>query len=108
MPKENPFERTQGVVRFVLDRFEVPVSTTEEGDVQELLEVVRSGHCQACASPLAEHTVLIVGKAGPVAAYCCGACLQDQANIGWLQEQHADIVSAIQFRNPDNHPDDAD
>lgn len=97
----NPYVNVEGAARFVLEQFEVPVTKTGEEDVQQLLENIREGKCQACGSALGKNTVVMVNRAGPVGAYCSGPCLQDQAVLEFLQESFDDIKSAMSFRaNP--------
>lgn len=67
-------------------------------DANEMLEALRRGFCMTCGCELGEQVVILVNNRGIVAGYCSGPCLQDQAVLGWIQEQHDDIVDSINFR----------
>lgn len=93
---ENPYENVVGVVRQILEDYEIPESNDPE--IDELLGLIRAGKCQTCRAPLTDHTIVFVSQHGVVAAYCSGPCVQDMAVMGWLQEQHQDLQSSILFR----------
>lgn len=61
-------------------------------------ELAKSGRCMTCEAPLGKNTLIIMQVNGVVGLYCGGACLQDIQILGFLQEQHADISQAIEFR----------
>jgi hypothetical protein len=67
-------------------------------DELEMYRPVTEGRCMTCKGPLGEQTVFFVTHNGIVAGYCSGPCVQDMAILGWLQEQHEDIVDNINFR----------
>ena len=69
-----------------------------EGDSLTAYEPLTQGKCMTCGSKLGELTVLFVHTRGIVAGYCSGPCIQDMAVLGWIQEQHDDIVDGINFR----------
>jgi hypothetical protein len=69
-----------------------------EGNMAETYAPLPEGRCMTCHAELGKHTVLFVNVNGIVAGYCGGACAQDMAVMGWLQEQHDDIVDAVKFR----------
>jgi len=77
-----------------------------DADANEITAHMRAGTCMTCQATLGSSTVLIVNKKGIGAAYCGGACLQDMAVLGWLQEETSDIVDRVQFRG--GHTDDAE
>jgi hypothetical protein len=69
-----------------------------ETDEAEMYAPLTRGRCMTCKAQLGEQTVLFVTVNGIVAGYCGGACVQDLAVIGWLQEQFDDIQDSINFR----------
>lgn len=75
----------------------IPIDQMED-EVAELYEPGHEGYCMTCRAQLGEQTLLVVGTHGIVAVYCGGACLLDQANMQWLQEQWDDIRQKVEFR----------
>jgi hypothetical protein len=69
-----------------------------EGDIEEIYDRARNGHCMTCTARLGKDTLLFITHHGIVSAYCCGACAQDLAITGFLQEQMDDIRDNVQFR----------
>jgi hypothetical protein len=59
---------------------------------------LRSGRCMTCDTPLREHANFIITVHGIVGGYCNGVCHSDMAILGYLQEQHGDLVQRIAFR----------
>lgn len=70
----------------------------ENAEMEEIYDRFRQGRCMTCTGPLGEDTLLFVTRYGLVSAYCCGACAQDLAVSGWLQEQMDDIRDGVMFR----------
>ena len=69
----------------------------DEGMTEAYAPLTR-GQCMTCHSPLGGNTVLFVTSKGIVAGYCSGPCVQDHAVLGWIQEQHDDLIDSISFR----------
>jgi hypothetical protein len=69
-----------------------------EGDELGMYLPLTQGLCMTCRGPLKSQTVFFVTHNGIVAGYCSGPCVQDMAVLGWLQEQHGDIIDSIEFR----------
>ena len=67
-------------------------------DELRVYELARHGKCMTCEGPLEEHSNVIVNRSGIVGAYCGGQCHSDMAVLGYLQEQHDDIMTAVKFR----------
>ncbi len=67
-------------------------------DANEMLDPLRNGYCMTCGCELGAQIVILINNRGIVAGYCSGPCLQDQAVLGWIQEQHDDIRDNIRFR----------
>lgn len=75
------------------------IDTTDlEQGVQAILAPLEAGKCMTCGSPLGETTVIIINNKGITAGYCGGPCMQDMAVLGWLQEEHDDVVDRVKFR----------
>jgi hypothetical protein len=66
--------------------------------MEEIYDRFRKGRCMTCTAVLGKDTLLFVNRYGLVSAYCCGACAQDLAVSGWLQEQMDDIRDGVMFR----------
>jgi hypothetical protein len=69
-----------------------------DDDEAEVYGPLLGGRCMTCHSPLGDQTIFFVTANGIVAGYCGGPCVQDMAVLGWLSEQHDDIVDNINFR----------
>jgi hypothetical protein len=67
-------------------------------DEAEMYLPFTEGRCMTCKTPLGPQTLLFVTVNGIVAGYCSGPCAQDLAVLGWIQEQHDDILDGINFR----------
>jgi hypothetical protein len=67
-------------------------------DEREVYERVQHGNCMTCCCKLGKNANFIVTRYGIVAGYCGGLCHSDMAVLGFLQEQHEVITSAIDFR----------
>jgi hypothetical protein len=64
-----------------------------------------TGHCMTCGALCADTTMVTLNRAGAIMIYCGGACYSDMQVMGWLVEQHGDIVQTIQFRGGSIDPD---
>lgn len=69
-----------------------------DDDEQLIYERVKHGRCMTCNGVMGEHANFIVTRHGIVGGYCGGQCHSDMAILGFLQEQHDDLTSAIAFR----------
>lgn len=61
-------------------------------------ELMSQARCIACGRELGEETMVVLNRNGVIAMFCAGACLQDSQIIGWVQEVHADLIQALEFR----------
>jgi hypothetical protein len=69
-----------------------------EAGISEMWERFDEGLCMSCGGQLKSHVTLVVTPIGIVAAFCSGVCATDMAIIGWLQEQHDDLIDRLKFR----------
>jgi hypothetical protein len=69
-----------------------------DSDEQDVYDRARNGYCMTCGGVLGKDANVIVNRYGIVAAYCSGVCHSDMAVMGFLQEQHDDISTAISMR----------
>lgn len=67
-------------------------------DTEAMYNKTRLGICMTCNSELGDNAMLLINQSGLGAAYCGGPCLQDLALVGWLGEQHDDVIQRIDFR----------
>lgn len=67
-------------------------------DEASIYDRVRHGLCMTCEGHLGKNSNFIISRIGIVGGYCSGQCHSDMAVLGFLQEQHDDITSAIKFR----------
>jgi hypothetical protein len=71
----------------------------EPEDIHDLaVRVCEDAECMTCHGELRHETMILIDKHGIRAAYCQGACSQDMQIIGWLQQEHDDLVQRIEFR----------
>lgn len=87
---DNVVELVEAIGLFIPDEM-----TSEE---QEIYNRGVQGQCMTCGAELADTTMIVLNRAGVVMMYCGGACYSDMQVMGWLIEQHGDIVSAVKFR----------
>lgn len=73
-----------------------------EAGISEAWDKFDRGRCQCCGGPLGQLTTVVVSAAGIMACFCSGVCATDMANVGWIQEQHDDIMDRIKFRGSGN------
>lgn len=83
-----------------------PPSSDEDDQTHQLWLQVHNGCCMTCGGPLKHHTILVINHLGVCAAYCTGVCLTDMGVIGWLQEQHDDVVDKVKFRGGHTNSDE--
>jgi hypothetical protein len=100
-----PFADVPGNVRVLIQKIGFLEEEQLTDEMNEVYEPVRHGKCITCHNDLGEHTILLIATQGIMAAYCCGPCMQDYAVLGWLQEQHQDVVDAIEFRGNQEQAD---
>ena len=67
-------------------------------DANAMLEPARLGLCMTCGAELGPNIVVLINTKGICGVYCGGACCQDMAVLGWIQEQHDDVVDRVKFR----------
>ena len=72
-------------------------------DEQQIYSRVQQGKCMTCGTELGLSSNFIVTRHGIVGGYCGGQCHSDMAVLGFLQEQHDDITTSIDFRGK-GHP----
>lgn len=79
---------------------EMPTTRPDEYQegISEAWDKFDRGLCQCCEGPLGVTTTVVMGPTGILACFCSGVCATDMANVGWLQEQHDDLVDRIKFR----------
>jgi hypothetical protein len=77
----------------------IPDAPEQEDDVRELMERFAYGNCMTCGAKMGKDTAAIVNKRGVVGMYCGGPCLQDMGILGYLEEQHGDVIDRIRFRS---------
>ena len=65
---------------------------------QELLDRLYELECITCGNDLGATAEVLLAAPGIVGCWCCGQCLSDMHVVGWLQETHGDISTAINFR----------
>lgn len=107
IPIDEPFGKTpEDIQRLILALPLVRIETEEEAE-QEVYDRLRQGRCMTCNNELEYHAVMVITRDGVVGAYCTGQCFADMAVIGYLQEQHEDITTAVKFRG-DFAADEAD
>jgi hypothetical protein len=82
----------------LIDHVGVYIPDDVDEDVREVLKRGLDGHCMACNGELGSNVVAVVKQEGVIALYCGGACLTDHQIVGYLEEQHDDVVEAIKFR----------
>lgn len=106
----------EGMRTFILDTPHDMPPEYEEG-VSEMWDLAHEGKCMACKGPLRTSTTMVLNAGGIAAIFCSGACMTDMANLGWLQENHDDIIDRMKFRGgeidadgatPPNHDPDHD
>ncbi len=56
------------------------------------------GKCATCQGVVGREAMFLVQGGVVCGIFCGGQCMVDMQLIGWMQEQHDDIVQAIQFR----------
>ena len=105
-----PFEHVADSLKMLVDGVGLIEEEFADGDLEHVYQRLRAGTCMTCESELGEDTVLFVSRRGIVGGYCGGACMQDIAVMGWLQEQFDDIQDGIKFRGGkgDQAPEDGD
>jgi len=80
-------------------------------DEEAIYARMRAGKCMTCAQDLGENTNFIINRHGVVGAYCSGVCHSDMAILGYLGEQHTEIMEQVKFRmtgTADSAPGDDD
>lgn len=77
-------------------------------DEQAVYGRAKEGRCMTCGNKLGKEANFIVTRSGIVGGYCGGVCHTDMAVMGFLQEQHADLLERIQFREGGGTGGDAD
>ena len=75
-----------------------PDFSNMDDDEREIYDRVKRGHCMTCDAEMGEHANFIITRHGIVGGYCGGQCHSDMAVLGFIQEQHDDLTSAISFR----------
>ena len=83
-----------------------PLDTAEESSgTREMYEQGLNGQCMLCGAVVGENAFIVVGKpigldkAVVIMIFCGGSCLTDMQVIGWMQQQHEDMVTQIHFRS---------
>jgi len=72
-----------------------------EDDEVQIYERLQRGFCMTCGQRLGKTANFIISTHGIVAGYCSGICHSDMAVMGFLQQEHDEIVTAIKMRgNP--------
>lgn len=69
-----------------------------QGDEQQIYHRAVVGRCMTCEAELGETMMACINQAGVVMMFCSGACYSDMQVMGYLQEQHEDIVDKVKFR----------
>lgn len=93
-----PFWKLPDHMRALVDNVGFIPHVDHEEDEMKIYEQMREGRCMTCRNELEDNTVFLLTRHGIVAAYCCGQCTSDMAILGFLGEQHEDIMTAVKFR----------
>jgi hypothetical protein len=97
-PEEHtPWEGVSEQMKSLVDQVGVIGELANE-DAEETFAPCREGRCLACHAPVGDTAMFIITDHGIVGVYCGGACLQDIALVGWLQEELQDVTTRIHFR----------
>lgn len=72
----------------------------EEGgeDDNEVYKRARAGCCMTCGASLGRNSMVTIAHRVVVMLYCSGACYTDMQILGWIQEEHDDLIQRIEFR----------
>jgi len=92
------FENLPENMRALLDVVGIAHVTVEDQDEQRIYTLLKEGRCMLCANPVEEDAVFLVARHGIVGIFCAGKCATDMAVLGFLQEAHDEITSAVKFR----------
>lgn len=95
---EHPLANVPDNVRSLFEIIGVIDTSDSSEDIQQIVAPLEEGMCMTCGTQLGETTVVIVNNKGITAGYCGGPCMQDMAVLGWLQEEHDDVVDRVRFR----------
>lgn len=85
-------------MRKLVEAVGFPKFENMDEDEARIYELARSGRCMTCEATLGENANVIISRYGIVGAYCSGVCHSDMAIMGYLQEQHGDLVQKVDFR----------
>jgi hypothetical protein len=85
-------------LQMIIDSIGFISSEQSDDDLKELFKQSEEGKCMCCKGPLGPRTSIVLTTQGIVMIFCCGQCHTDMAVLGWLQEQHDDVMSAVKFR----------
>lgn len=69
-----------------------------QGDEPLVYNRAVQGQCMTCSAECADTTMVVLNRAGVIMIYCGGTCYSDMQVMGWLEEQHSDMVQAVKFR----------
>lgn len=93
-------------IEYMLDHIDL-VEAPDEGNpvVRATYDRMKDRKCMLCGGDLGEETMIAVNKYGVFVMVCGGACFTDLPVMHWIQEQHDDMVKAIEFRGGEVEPD---
>jgi hypothetical protein len=77
---------------------DIPLVDADTPEEELIYSRAKDGNCMTCQAALGEDTMIVIASTGIIYAACGGACLTDMQVIGWLEEQHQDIVDKVKFR----------
>ena len=95
--EEGAFDNLPPAIRELLEQHPLEVSAATD-DEREVYARAERGRCMTCEGELKENTMAMVARQGTIFLACSGQCMTDMQVVGWIEEVHDDILSAVKFR----------
>jgi hypothetical protein len=86
------------VLNQVVDQLGVFVPDHATAATRPIYARMLNRQCMACGSELKANTILMVSALGVVGIFCGGTCENDWQVLGYLREQHDDLLEKIELR----------
>jgi len=93
-----PFWKLPDHLRALVENIGFIPLQPEDEDEARIYTLMRAGKCMTCRGDLEERSNFIIDRHGIIGAYCSGQCHADMAVLGFLGEQHDDIITSVKFR----------